>query len=109
MPALCGVSQVKRKGEPCTLYAQGRILGYKRCDAAGSRKYISCRRALRLLSGCLAPTRTERGRLALQASAHLPPPPAPRRSKVNQYENTSLLKIEHVNQRSDTDFYLGKR
>lgn len=32
-----------------------------------------------------------------------------KRSKVNQYENTSLIKIEHVNQRSDTDFYLGKR
>merc|ERR1712100_522002 len=32
-----------------------------------------------------------------------------KRSKVNQYENTSLIKIENVNQRSDVDFYLGKR
>merc|ERR1712151_230574 len=32
-----------------------------------------------------------------------------KRSKVNQYENTSLIKIENVTQRSDTDFYLGKR
>ena len=28
---------------------------------------------------------------------------------MNQYENTSLVKIENVNQRSDLDFYLGKR
>ena len=28
---------------------------------------------------------------------------------MNQYENTSLIKIENVNQRSDVDFYLGKR
>merc|ERR1712146_814257 len=32
-----------------------------------------------------------------------------KRSKVNQYENTSLLKIENVNQRSDVDFYQGKK
>merc|ERR1712167_516504 len=32
-----------------------------------------------------------------------------KRSKVNQYENTSLIKIEHVNQRSDVEFYIGKR
>ena len=50
----------KRKGEPCTLYSKGRILGYTR-------------------------------------------------SKVNQYESRSLVKIESVNQKSDTDFYLGKR
>jgi len=31
------------------------------------------------------------------------------RSKANQYENTSLIKIENVNQKSDVDFYLGKR
>jgi len=36
-------------------------------------------------------------------------PPGSRRSKVNQYENTSLLKIEDVDQRSDVEFYLGKR
>ena len=36
-------------------------------------------------------------------------PPGARRSKVNQYENTSLLKIENVDQRSDVEFYLGKR
>merc|ERR1719291_814474 len=32
-----------------------------------------------------------------------------KRSKVNQYENTSLIKIENVTQRSDVEFYLGKR
>ena len=32
-----------------------------------------------------------------------------KRSKVNQYENTSLIKIENVNSRSDVPFYLGKR
>merc|ERR1712159_372280 len=53
-------SAMGKKGEPCTLYCKGRILGYKR-------------------------------------------------TKVNQYENTSLIKIENVNQRADTEFYLGKR
>merc|ERR1712113_1120263 len=52
--------QMKKVGEPCTLYCKGRILGYKR-------------------------------------------------SKANQYENTSLIKIENVVQRCDTEFYLGKR
>ena len=28
---------------------------------------------------------------------------------MNQYESRSLVKIESVNQKSDTDFYLGKR
>ena len=28
---------------------------------------------------------------------------------MNQYENKSLIKIEHVNDKSDTDFYMGKR
>merc|ERR1711967_132340 len=32
-----------------------------------------------------------------------------KRSKVNQYDNTSLIKIEGVTQRSDVEFYLGKR
>merc|ERR1711967_197241 len=32
-----------------------------------------------------------------------------KRSKVNQYENQSLIKIENVNQKSDTEFYLAKR
>ena len=35
--------------------------------------------------------------------------PSVRRSKVNQYENKSLVKIEHVNDKVDTDFYMGKR
>ena len=46
---------------------------------------------------------------ATLTARHLAPSFDSRRSKVNQYENTSLIKIEHVNQRSDTDFYLGKR
>ena len=28
---------------------------------------------------------------------------------VNQYQKTSLIKIQNVNQKSDTDFYMGKR
>jgi len=32
-----------------------------------------------------------------------------KRSKVNQYENQSLIKIENVNQKDDTEFYLGKK
>ena len=28
---------------------------------------------------------------------------------MNQYENQSLIKIEHVNQKDDTEFYLGKK
>ena len=39
----------------------------------------------------------------------LTPLPSGRRSKVNQYENKSLIKIEHVNDKADTDFYMGKR
>ena len=31
--APCAAPQVKRKGEPSTLYCKGRILGYKRCAA----------------------------------------------------------------------------
>ena len=30
-------------------------------------------------------------------------------SKVNQYHHTALLKIKDVNDKSDVDFYLGKR
>merc|ERR1712166_1436762 len=32
-----------------------------------------------------------------------------KRSKVNQYETKSIIKIEHVNDKADVDFYLGKR
>jgi len=28
---------------------------------------------------------------------------------VNQYENQSLIKIENVNSKCDTEFYMGKR
>lgn len=32
-----------------------------------------------------------------------------RRSKVNQYENQARLRVEGLNAREDTKFYLGKR
>ena len=32
-----------------------------------------------------------------------------KRSKVNQYETTSLIKIQNLNQKADVPFYLGKR
>eukprot|EP00918_Siedleckia_nematoides_P013840 GHVU01030108.1.p1 GENE.GHVU01030108.1~~GHVU01030108.1.p1 ORF type:complete len:128 (+),score=7.79 GHVU01030108.1:105-488(+) len=32
-----------------------------------------------------------------------------KRSKANQYEDHSLIKIENVNSRAETRFYLGKR
>lgn len=50
---------------------------------------------------------------ALLSLAHLPPlrpPPCHfHSSKVNQYHHTALLKIKDVNDKSDVDFYLGKR
>ena len=32
-----------------------------------------------------------------------------KRSKVNQYENTSLIKLEGVTAKEEVDFYLGKK
>ena len=32
-----------------------------------------------------------------------------KRSKVNQHSHTSLIKIDNVNDKCDTEFYLGKR
>ena len=37
------------------------------------------------------------------------PPPPPRRSKSNQYNHTSLIKIDGVNSKDEVEFYLGKR
>jgi hypothetical protein len=83
---------VKKVGEPCTLYCKARILGYKRCGPA-----LLCCRA------CPAQPLLPRSELKRTAV------PGARRSKVNQYENQSLLKIEHVNSKTDTEFYMGKR
>lgn len=83
---------MKKVGEPCTLYCKGRILGYKRCVAA----LLFCRRGP---AWPLLPW-SERGPTTF---------PGARRSKVNQYENQSLIKIEHVKSKADTEFYLGKR
>ena len=35
--------------------------------------------------------------------------PALRRSKANQYNHTSLIKISGVNSKGEVDFYLGKK
>jgi ribosomal protein L35AE/L33A len=32
-----------------------------------------------------------------------------RRSKANQYNHTSLIRIDGVNSKEETEFYLGKR
>ena len=79
-------------GEPCTLYSKGRILGFNRC--APEPWPVSS-------PGSLADDRS--------TCQSLTPLPSGRRSKVNQYENKSLIKIEHVNDKADTDFYMGKR
>ena len=59
----------------------------------------------------LPPMRTATRKLAARISTCTKPRRATfyRRSKVNQYENQSLIKIENVNQKEDTEFYMGKK